>query len=332
MSRLAFLLMAAAAASTAYAAANNDHYSEFVAWTRKYGKLYSGPEEHVKRFLNYQNNYDLVKSLNSFKSGATFSLNKFADMSLPEFADTYLSVMRVPENARRGMRRLPANPFKAYPETLDWRNNGAVNSVKDQASCGSCWAFSAVANLEGAYFVAHNELPRLSEQQLVDCDHGCMIIDNETSCNSGCDGGLPIIAFQYALQNGMMTESDYAYTGVGGTCNYDAKKATYKFSDAVVVDENEDAMVTALNEYGPLSVGVDATFWSFYTSGIYDSFCSSSTLNHGVALIGYGTQGTTNYWIIRNSWGSSWGESGYMRIVRGKNKCGINSLVSTIIP
>ena len=326
MNKLAFLLVAAAA-STAFAATNS--YTDFVAWTKKHHKVYSSPEEHTQRYTNYKNNLHLVESLNAMSNGATFKLNKFADMSFAEFSATYLSPMLIP---KRATTRLSHNSFKAYPESLDWRELGAVNSVKDQASCGSCWAFSAVGNLEGAYYVAHKTLPMLSEQQLVDCDHGCMVIDNETSCNDGCNGGLPIIAFQYVLKYGMMSSSDYKYTGVSGGCNYEASKAIYTFSDSMVVDDNEDAMVAALNEYGPLSVGVDATFWSFYMSGIFDSLCSSTTLNHGVTLVGYGAQGSQKYWIIRNSWGSSWGESGYMKLVRGKNKCGINTLVSTIIP
>lgn len=326
MNKLAFLLVAAAA-STAFAASNT--YADFVAWTKKHHKIYSSPEEHTQRYTNYKTNLHLIESLNSLSNGAKFQANRFADMSFAEFSSTYLSPMTVPKHVTS---RLSLNSFKAYPESLDWREKGAVNGIKDQASCGSCWAFSAVGNLEGAYYVAHKVLPKLSEQQLVDCDHGCMVIDNETSCDSGCNGGLPIVAFQYVLKNGMMSSNDYGYTGVEGGCKYDASKAIYKFSEAVVVEDNEEAMVAALNEYGPLSVGVDATFWSFYSSGIYDSLCSSTTLNHGVTLVGYGSQGGKNYWIIRNSWGGSWGESGYMKLVRGKNKCGINSLVSTIIP
>ena len=327
MNKLALLLVAAAAATTAYAGTNT--YTDFVAWTKKHHKIYSSPEEHAQRYTNFKSNLHMIESLNSLSNGATFKLNKFADMSFDEFSSTYLSPMRVP---KRPSTHLTFSSFKAYPESLDWRDKGAVNTIKDQASCGSCWAFSAVGNLEGAYYVAHGILPYLSEQQLVDCDHGCMVIDNETSCDMGCDGGLPIVAFQYVLKNGMMAAADYKYTGVGGACNYVAEKATYKFSDAMVVEDNEEAMVAALNEYGPLSVGVDATFWSFYSSGIYDSLCSSTTLNHGVVLVGYGSQGEKNYWIIRNSWGGSWGESGYMKLIRGKNKCGINTLVSTIIP
>ena len=329
MNKLAFLLIAAAAAA---AAATDNLYPEFVRWTKAHRKLYSSPEEHVQRFANYQANYELVKSLNAIGGSANFALNKFADMSLAEFSSTYLRPMSFAPKNTGGRITTTGPSFAAYPDSLDWRIKGAVNNIKDQGSCGSCWAFSTVANLEGAYFVAHNILPKLSDQQLVDCDHGCMVIDGELCCNQGCNGGLPLVALQYVKKNGMMSEADYAYSGTSTSCKYDATKAIYKFADSERIDSDEDSIVAALNKFGPVSVGVDATYWSFYNQGVYDTLCSSTALNHGVAIVGYGAQGDIKYWIIRNSWGTGWGENGYMKLIRGKNKCGVNNMPTTIVP
>ena len=181
--------------------------------------------------------------------------------------------------------------------------------------------------------MAHNELPLISEQQLVDCEHDCMEFPGTTQevCDEGCNGGLMPNAFTYAIREGMESEADYPYKGVDQTCKFDASKVKYHFSSWAWVDQDEDAMVAALNTKGPLSVALDASYWSFYAGGIYDSACSSSRMNHGVLLVGYGVENGTKYWIVKNSWGTGWGEKGYIRLIRGKNKCGINNFVCTIM-
>jgi len=128
----------------------------------------------------------------------------------------------------------------------------------------------------------------------------------------------------------MVSESDYPYVGVDQTCKLDQSDIKYHFSSWTFIDDNEDAMVAALNDKGPLSVALDATYWSFYSGGIYDSSCSSERMNHGVLLVGYGSENGTGYWIIKNSWADDWGEKGYLRLIRGKNKCGVNNFVCTI--
>lgn len=308
-------------------AATDDVYKQFVDWTLNHEKIYNNVEEHVSRFEIFKENLALINHLNRQGKGV-FALNKFADMTREEFAAKYLSTPRLAAPH-------PAD-FKAknaqYPDTKDWTTEGAVNKIKDQASCGSCWAFSAVANMEGVYYVAHKTLPDISEQQLVDCEHDCMIFPGTTEkvCDEGCNGGLMPNAFTYAIREGMMTQKDYPYVGRDQTCKYNAAKVQYHFSAWQWVDKNEDAMVAALNDLGPLSVAVDATYWSYYSSGIYDSSCSTTTMNHGVAIVGYGKEGTKLYWIIRNSWGTSWGIKGYMHLIRGKNKCGVNNFVCSI--
>ena len=300
-------------------AVGDNVYNEFVQWTMENGKVYNSAEDHVKRFENYRKNKELVAALNS-QGGAYFELNKFADMSQEEFAATYLHP--VPVYAKGTFV-----PATGVNEDFDWREKGAVNGVKDQASCGSCWAFSVVANMETAYYLKYNVLPSLSEQQLVDCDHGCMITTSGIACDQGCDGGWMPVAMKYGIKNGMMTEAEYPYQAVAGTCAYDASKATYKFTEYKAIGQTEADLMEAVKTYGPLSIGVDATYWSFYKSGLYTSICSTTTMNHGVALVGY----ADNYWIIRNSWGTSWGESGYIRVPRADNKCGVCNFANTII-
>lgn len=319
----AFLCVAVAFAAT------DDVYKQFVDWTFTHERVYNSLEEHTERFAIFKENVALINHLNRQGKGK-FALNAFADLSREEFAAKYLHPYPI------AAKNHPVNwkpSGVAYPETKDWRDEGAINAMKNQASCGSCWAFSAVASMEGQYFVKHKELPNLSEQQLVDCEHDCMIFPGTTEevCDEGCNGGLMPNAFTYAIREGMMTTADYPYKGRDQECKYVASKATFKFGAWKWIDPKEDAMVAGVNEIGPLSVAVDATYWSFYAGGVYDSSCSTTRLNHGVAIIGYGKEAGKDYWIIRNSWGTSWGMKGYMHLIRGKNKCGVDTFVCTIL-
>ena len=216
-----------------------------------------------------------------------------------------------------------------FPATKNWVEEGAVTRVKNQGSCGSCWAFSATGNMEGVYKVEKGVLPSLSEQQLVDCDHECMEYKGQKVCDSGCNGGLMSNALAYAMRNGMVAEAEYPYRGKAGTCNMTGK-GNYTFFGWAAINNTEEEIVAALNLFGPLSVGVNANMWQLYMGGIFNLPCSRS-LNHGVLLVGYGTQGKKDYWLIKNSWGTGWGEKGYIRMVRHKNKCGINDFVNTVV-
>ena len=313
-----------------FSLASADVYDSFFNWTIQYGKNYANMNEQITHFNAFKSNYALVHHLNRQSNLCTFELNKFADLTPEEFAAKYLSLMSV---EKPSYHTLPYNKGLKYPDSKDWVKDGAVSKVKNQENCGSCWAFSATGAMEGAWFVAHKTLPLISEQQLVDCDKECMNYPGTTQkvCDKGCKGGLMPIAFEYAIKNGMEAEDDYPYKGVDQTCKFDKNKVKYHFSKWFMIKDNEDAIIEAINKYGPLSIGVDATYWSFYSKGIYDSFCSSTKMNHGVLLVGYGVEGNTKYWIVKNSWGTTWGESGYIRLIRGKNKCGINNFVCTII-
>lgn len=204
----------------------------------------------------------------------------------------------------------PILPTENLPEDFDWRERGAVTEVKNQGSCGSCWSFSTTGALEGAHFLATGELVSLSEQQLVDCDHEC---DPEEagSCDAGCNGGLMNSAFEYTLKaGGLMKEKDYPYTVTDrGTCKFDKTKIAAKVSNFSVVSLDEDQIAANLVK----------------------------RLDHAVLLVGYGSAGYSPvrmkekpYWIIKNSWGENWGEKGFYKICRGRNICGVDSMVSTV--
>ena len=181
------------------------------------------------------------------------------------------------------------------------------------------------------------ELVSLSEQQLVDCDHEC---DPEEygSCDSGCNGGLMNNAFEYALKaGGLEREEDYPYTGTDDTCKFDKSKVVSSVNNFSVISTDEDQIAANLVNHGPLAVGINAVFMQTYVGGVSCPYICGKRIDHGVLLVGYGSSGFAPirfkekpYWILKNSWGQSWGEQGYYKICRGYNSCGVDSLVSTV--
>jgi len=213
--------------------------------------------------------------------------------------------------------------------TVDWRTKGAVNPVQDQGQCGSCWAFSSTAAMEGAHFITTGTLLKLSESQFVDCD----------TQSSGCNGGLEMWAFDYAEQTALELEVDYPYVARTESCKATAAKEAKGVTVAAyqhVPKDSVSALKSAIDA-GPTCVSVDAAnnYFQGYTSGILNTTSCGTNLDHAITAVGYGTESGQGYFIVRNSWGSSWGESGYIRIssdVTGDGVCGIlmdNTAVQT---
>merc|ERR1712047_6754 len=251
-------------------------------------------------------------------------MNKFGDLLSTEFAAMYNGYTHKLRTGTETVFMAPEN-FVA-PTSVDWRTEGAVTPVKDQKQCGSCWAFSATGSLEGQNFKKTGKFVSLSEQNLVDC--------SKKYGNHGCEGGLMDFAFQYIKENkGIDTESAYPYEAEDDTCRFrssDVGATDVGFTD--IAQGDEDALMKAIATVGPVSVAIDAAHPSFqmYRSGVYvEPRCSSMRLDHGVLAVGYGTHKGQDYWLVKNSWGESWGMDGYIMMARNRNnQCGIATSAS----
>jgi len=306
----------------AYGALLHQHEEKaFISWMRETNNIFVG-DEYKFRLGVFTSNQRRVAEFNRV-SPYKVSMNKFATLTDAEYKTLLGHHQTAPIKGKATVSNINA------PASIDWREKGIVNEIKDQAQCGSCWAFSVVQAQESQYALKKQKLYSLSEQNLVDC---------VTTCN-GCSGGDESIAYDYVIakQGGLwMTEDEYPYTAHSGTCKFDMSKAVCPVKSYIrpTTTENEVELAAACAEKGVISVAIDASGWDFqlYSSGIYNpSDCSSTSLDHAVGIVGYGTEAGTDYWIVRNSWGSSWGEQGYVRMIRNSNnKCGIAT--DTIIP
>ncbi|KAL8143747.1 hypothetical protein V2J09_016779 [Rumex salicifolius] len=301
----------------------------FKSWMSKHGKIYNSIEDTLQRFKTFKSNLKHIDERNKEINSYWLGLKEFADLSHEEFKGRYLGL-----KAKQLPKRTLTQDFRygdlsedsELPKSVDWREKGAVTPVKNQGSCGSCWAFSTVAAVEGLNQIVTGNLTTLSEQELIDCD---------TAYNNGCNGGLMDYAFEFITSNGgLHKEDDYPYLMDEGTCEQrNGEKQMITIAGYQDVPANdEQSLLKALSQQ-PVSIAIDASGrdFQFYSGGVYDGSCGTD-LDHGVAAVGYGSTTRTDYTIVKNSWGDTWGERGYIRMKRSTGKpeglCGINKLAS----
>ena len=282
----------------------DSEYDAFLTFVNTYHKTYDTVDHFTHRFTVFKTNLQKIVAhnlnpLNTF----TLSVNKFTDLTSDEF-NKYKGLDAMP----RGCETYQQNG--TYEAAVDWRNKSVVNAVKDQGTCGSCWAFATVANAESIWAIDTGVLFDLSEQQIVDCSH----------LNHGCQGGSPDLSFTYMIQHGLTESQDYPYTS--GNTQTDGKCQPFtpvvSFSKCYDVEANDPLSLTHAVMLNPVVVAIEAdtSYFQSYSSGIISGVECGTNLDHAVEIVGYGTDQGTDYWWIRNSWGEDWGESGYVRLLR----------------
>ncbi|KAI4325150.1 hypothetical protein MLD38_030572 [Melastoma candidum] len=317
---LILVLGASYSQATSRGALDETIRQRYEQWMARYGRVYGNDLEKEKRFQVFKENVARIDEFNAANDKPfELGVNKFADLTNEEFKLTY---NRYKEHVCSPRESFTYANVTAVPSTIDWRKKGAVTPIKNQQQCGCCWAFSAVAAVEGIHEIKTGKLVSLSEQELVDCDiHGV---------DQGCQGGWMDSAFEFIKKHGLTTESSYPYKGVGGKCNVNEESnAAVHITGYEDVPANSESSLLKAAANQPISVAIDAgdlTF-QFYKSGVFKGPCGTE-LDHGVAVVGYGTDTNgTKYWLVKNSWGPEWGEKGYIRMQRDvsakEGLCGI---------
>ncbi|KAL6201804.1 hypothetical protein ACLB2K_025517 [Fragaria x ananassa] len=299
----------------------NSIADKYEQWMAKYGRIYPDSKEKERRFAIFKKNVEFVEKFNSERNTTcTLSINKFSDMTNEEFL-RHQTGFKMPtvsssttsssEDQLSTKQSGPNNTTSDIPARIDWREHGAVTPIKDQGECGACWAFTAVAAVEGITKIKTGKLISLSEQQLVDCD----------SRNHGCNSNYIDVAFKYIQKNGgIAEEKNYPYRGNDNEkCNIKKKgqHAALITGYRTIPAGRQDLLLKAVS-IQPVSAAIEGRGDAFrhYHNGVFKGPCGDE-VNHAVTIIGYGTsEDGFDYWLIKNSWGLDWGDNGYMKIHR----------------
>ena len=300
-------------------------WSLFTDFQLKFNKKYESELDLLNRFRIFRENLHTIISHNLDNTqNFTMAVNQFTDLTQDEFKENYIG------NGYGGVGSYGCKTFTSsasgVPTSLDWRVKGAVTSVKDQGQCGSCWSFSSTGAVEGALAISKGTLVDLSEQELVDCATGL------SYGSHGCNGGQMEGAFKFVIENGQCSNSEYPYTSgttkTGGTCK--KCSAVAQMNTCYDVKPNDQISLKGAVAQQPVAVAIsaDTKLFQSYSSGVITSSSCYTSLDHGVLVVGYGTENGQDYWLVKNSWSSSWGENGYVKIARSSSNndpgiCGI---------
>jgi C1A family cysteine protease len=291
--------------------------NEFSNFKIRYGKKYKDDTEDNNKYSIFRSNYIKMKGL-SADPHANYGVTMFFDMSISDFQSNLLGLMGsyIPPVQERMLFGASLNK-----SSWDWRNYGIVSQPKNQGVCGACYAFSSIANLEAQYALKYKKSISLSEQHILSCD----------KADVGCIGGLMENAYSYLIRaGGAVLQSSYPYVGRIARCYSSYYPKAVKVTDYYRIPTTDETVIAnQLVTIGPLAAGIHGDLLYYYQSGIMTGYCPSN-LNHAVLLVGYGTSAAgVPYWIIKNSWGTTWGENGFFRLKRGTGSCGINKYVIT---
>jgi C1A family cysteine protease len=295
-----------------------NHYDEFDKFQLKFKKTYSNSFEYQKRFLIFSDNLDKIMYHNfDIMQNFTLVINFFSDLTSFEFKSFI---------GKLNLNKYGCDSFNSSstisPKSLDWRDYNVVTPVKNQGQCGSCWAFSATGAIESSWAISKGELINLSEQELVDCATGIKYGGH------GCNGGQMDGAFKYVEQFGLCSDIEYPYSATQTSCTK-CEQIVY-ISSCYDVKSNDQLSLKNAVAISPVSVAIEADTFYFqsYSGGILDSPQCGTNLDHGVLIVGYGTENRLDYWIVKNSWGENWGMNGYVKILKSNSTndpgiCGI---------